>query len=123
VLEGARDAALRSVGPDHFVSLQALNNLATLCFREGRKDEAEAILMEVVASDRRAPPLDPRPNLMALKNLAKLCYEQVRFPEATAWADELVARTPSYDLDYTDRCQLRDKIAAAASGAPVLSPK
>jgi len=123
VLEEARDGALRSVGPDHYVTLLARNNLATLRYRQDRPAEAEAEWLEIIASDRRTTAPDPRPVLQALENLAKLCLKQERYQDARGYADELVARTLESDRDFAERTKLRDRIQAGLDRLADRSPQ
>ena len=116
-LEEAHRMALLALGPDHRITLLALNSLGALAFREGDEATAEASWREILASDRRAPPHDTRAVLGALKNLSKLCGKHARWQEAVDFATELVERTPPWDPDATSRIAWLDELETAVAAA------
>ena len=72
----------RVLGPDHPITLTAVNNLATLFIKQGRYDEAEPLYKRALAGRERV--LGPKhPNTLAsVNNLADLFYSQGWFDEA-----------------------------------------
>ena len=115
-LEEAVGMALLVLGPDQRVTLLSRNNLASLAYREGKREEAEAGWREILASDRRAPSSDTTAIHAALRNLATLCLNQRRFPEALAFATELVERTPPTHADHARSNELLELIESRSAG-------
>ena len=75
-------------GKEHPLTLQAMNNLATLYMMLGKRDRAEPLAVEALATRRRVLGAEHPQTLMSMHNLARLYHQQGKLAEAERLAGE-----------------------------------
>ena len=88
LLDGARETALASFGPDHPETLAIEEARASLLLETGRYDEAAPLLLETERRRRRVLGDDHPQTLDTLRSRAHLAANRGRLPEAVELAHE-----------------------------------
>ena len=90
--ETLRTRTARVFGPEHPVTLAAMNNLALSLKNQDRLEDALALQLETLKLSRKVLGDDHRNTLTAMSNLVQTFASRGRFEEATALQAELMGR-------------------------------
>ena len=100
------------LGPDHEVTLSSLNNLASLYLARGGWKEAEPLLSEALAGNRRVRGAEHPSTLGTMDNLASVLGQQGRLAEAETIRREVLAvRTRTQGREHQATLVARSSVA------------